>query len=148
MFASSRSCAIFLPPPKLRMSTAIWWDLVKPFFSAKTLTSFSYRYCPAVWAFFTICLASSAPKSFISKAAMLRAGSLPRWVLEALRGKTANWIFFTAFSHAGVVGLPIMTPPCGPGKVLWVEEVIKSAPSRRGSWNSPPAIKPRTWEAS
>ena len=30
----------------------------------------------------------------------------------------------------------------GPPKLLYVEPVIKSAPSLRGFWNSPPAIKP------
>jgi len=50
-------------------------------------------------------------ESLISNAAILSAGSLPKWVFEALSGKTANCIFLIAFSILVLVGLPITTPP-------------------------------------
>ena len=37
-----------------------------------------------------------------------------------------------------------MIPPCGPGNVLWVLPIITSAPSFKGCWNCPPAIRPKT----
>ncbi len=39
-------------------------------------------------------------------------------------------------------------PPWGPGKLLWVDPSRISAPSPRGSWNSRPAINPKTWDPS
>ena len=41
-----------------------------------------------------------------------------------------------------------MIPCWGPGRVLCVEPVITSAPSRSGSWNLPPAMSPITCAAS
>ena len=41
-----------------------------------------------------------------------------------------------------------MTPRCGPGKVLCVLAVTQVAPSRQGSWNWPPRIRPSTWAPS
>ncbi len=43
---------------------------------------------------------------------------------------------------------PRMMPPWGPGKVLCVDPIRREHPSLRGSWNSPPAIRPITWEPS
>src|SRR5207249_4398931 len=39
-------------------------------------------------------------------------------------------------------------PPCGPGNDLCVLALRTSTPSNMGFWNSPPAIRPSTWEAS
>ena len=126
--------ATFWPPPCSLTSTMTWWLSVKPRSGQRALSPRSYRALPRALAFLTTWRAYSSPYSFISRAVTARLGNLWMWVLLRVPGKIERSIFLQSFSDSPE--LPMMTPPWGPWKVLWVLEVMMSTPSLKGSWRT------------
>ncbi len=142
--AASRA-ATAAPPPSFSTRTASVCDFVNPRLGARTSNPRSCSAWARAWAFSIVRRAYSRPNSRCSARLTASAAIAWRWWLLVTPGK-APLSSFLRSSASSVCARRI--PCCGPGSVLCVEAERTVQPSWSGSWNWPPAMRPRTCAAS